>query len=52
MAQQFDTHSERLTQFIREQKIYFAGRALAEGRVNLSPKGMDSLRVLDATTIA
>ena len=32
--------------FIRAQKLFFVGTAGCEGRVNISPKGMDSLRVL------
>jgi hypothetical protein len=32
--------------FIAEQKVFFAATAAPTGRVNLSPKGMDSLRVL------
>ena len=52
MAQQFDSLSTRLTAFIRNQKIFFVGTAPADGRVNLSPKGMDSLRVLDESRVA
>src|SRR5210317_282022 len=32
--------------------MYFVATAGAEGMVNLSPKGMDSLRVLDDATVA
>ena len=46
MAQQHAALDERLTAFIEAQKIFFVGTAGAEGRVNVSPKGMDSLRVL------
>ncbi len=34
-------------EFIKQQKIMFVATAPTEGRLNLSPKGMDSLRVLD-----
>lgn len=37
--------------FIRDQKIFFVGTAAAEGRVNISPKGADTLRVLDGNHI-
>ena len=47
MAQQYDSLSEKLITFIKSQKIYFVGTAIDEGRVNISPKGMNSLRVLD-----
>ena len=40
-----------LKEFIESQKIFFAGTAANEGRVNVSPKGTDSLRVLDENKI-
>ncbi len=33
--------------FIEKQNMFFVGTAAPDGRVNVSPKGMDSLRVLD-----
>ncbi len=52
MGKRFDELSERHVQFIAEQKIFFVGTATADGRVNVSPKGMDSLRVLGANRVA
>ncbi len=46
MAQQHPGLNDRLTAFIAAQKIFFVGTAGVEGKVNVSPKGMDSLRVL------
>ena len=37
--------------FIAEQKIYFVASAPHSGRVNLSPKGMDTFRVLSTTRV-
>jgi hypothetical protein len=37
--------------FIGEQHLYFVGTAAPGSRVNLSPKGMDSLRILSPTRI-
>lgn len=37
--------------FIGEQHLYFTGTAAPGARVNLSPKGMDSLRILSPTRI-
>jgi hypothetical protein len=37
--------------FIEAQKIFFVATAAPDGRVNLSPKGMDSLRVMDTNRI-
>ncbi len=39
------------TAFIGEQHLFFVATAPAHGRVNLSPKGMDALRVLSPTRI-
>ena len=37
--------------FIQKQKVFFVATAVADGRINLSPKGLDSLRVLDDNRI-
>ncbi|HLT84473.1 MAG TPA: pyridoxamine 5'-phosphate oxidase family protein [Phototrophicaceae bacterium] len=46
MARQYDAITDRLRSFIEEQQMYFVATAAREGRVNVSPKGLDSLRVL------
>jgi hypothetical protein len=46
MAQQFDAISDRHRSFIERQPMFFVATAAREGRVNVSPKGLDSLRVL------
>lgn len=45
MGQRYTELSDKLKKFIENQKIFFVGTAAADGRVNISPKGMDSLRV-------
>ena len=52
MGQQFNGLSEKHIQFITDQKIFFVGTATADSRVNISPKGMDSFRVLSSTHVA
>ncbi len=52
MAQQFSQLSEQHIQFIGAQKIFFVGTATADSRVNVSPKGMDTLRVLGPRRVA
>ena len=37
--------------FIKKQVMFFVATAAADGRVNLSPKGMDSLRVVSGQKI-
>lgn len=46
MGKKYEALSDDHIAFIAAQKIFFVGTAAAEGRVNISPKGMDSLRVL------
>lgn len=38
--------------FIARQPVFFVATAAARARVNLSPKGLDCFRVLDASTVA
>lgn len=52
MARQFPKLNDRLTTFIHQQHLFFVATAPAEGRVNCSPKGMDSLKVLSSNRIA
>jgi len=40
-----------LTEFINKQHLFFVATAPLEGRINLSPKGMDSLRVLNSNRL-
>lgn len=47
MAKQFERLEENHIEFIQTQKIFFVGTAGKEGMVNVSPKGMDSLRIID-----
>ena len=38
-----------LRDFIERQHVFFVATAADRGRVNLSPKGADSLRIVDDT---
>jgi len=51
MGQRYTEITCRLKQFIEEQKIFFVGTATANSRVNISPKGMDSIRVLSKNRV-
>lgn len=46
MAKQFAGFTEDHTGFIAQQPMFFVASTAPEARINLSPKGMDSLRVL------
>jgi hypothetical protein len=50
----YDQLDDKLIAFIRRQKLFFVATAphSAEGSVNVSPKGYDSLAIIDARTVA
>jgi len=50
MGKRYNKLSDSDIAFIARQKIFFTGTA-AEGHVNISPKGMDSLRVLNSARV-
>lgn len=52
MAKFFKKLREADKAFIARQKIFFVATAMSEGRVNVSPKGMDTFRVLDDQTVS
>ena len=52
MSKLYTEIPKKLQQFIENQKVFFVATATADGRINLSPKGMDSLRVLDPNRLA
>jgi hypothetical protein len=51
MGKKLDNITPDLKIFIENQKIFFVGTASSEGRVNVSPKGTDSFRVIDENKI-
>ncbi len=51
MGKQLDCITVELKEFIEKQKIFFVGTAANDGRVNVSPKGTDSFRVIDKNNI-
>jgi hypothetical protein len=48
MSKFFDEITSEMKTFIESQKVFFVATAPREGHINLSPKGMDTFRVLDA----
>ena len=51
MSEKFPSLSTGHIDFIKKQHIFFVGTAGSEGLVNVSPKGMDSFRVIDQNKI-
>lgn len=52
MAKFFAELNDTLRQFIAAQHIFFHATAPHNGRINLSPKGLDTFRVLDNRRVA
>ena len=52
MGQQFPAMEAKHQAFIERQQLFFVATAAPQGRVNVSPKGMGSLRVLGANQVA
>ncbi len=51
MGQKYTAIPDKQIEFIKQQKIFFVGTAGEDTRVNVSPKGMDSFRVIDANRV-
>lgn len=52
MAKFYPDINLSLENFIKEQKIFFTATAPRRGRINLSPKGIDTFRCIDNKTVA
>jgi len=52
MARFYPALESRHREFIAAQKLFFTASGTASSRLNLSPKGMDSLRVLSDSRVA
>lgn len=51
MSKFYTKITSRLQKFIEAQKIFFVATAPNSGRINLSPKGMDSFRVMNENRV-
>lgn len=49
MGKLYSELDEKLNRFVTEQKIFFTGTAPIDGRINISPKGTDCLRLIALT---
>jgi hypothetical protein len=52
MAKFYSQLDDRLCEFIAQQQIFFTATAPHEGRINLSPKGIDTFRCLGFDRVA
>ena len=51
MGKRFEELNARHIEFIKSQKMFFVGTAGKEGKVNISPKGMDTFRIINKNRI-
>lgn len=51
MAKFKDELNDKLIEFIKEQKMFFVATAPQDGKINISPKGLDGLHIVDNKTI-
>lgn len=52
MAEFFPALTAEHRAFVARQPVFFVATAAVDARINLSPKGMDTFRVLDDATVA
>lgn len=52
MASFYEALTDKQIEFVGKQRMFFTATAHSTGRINLSPKGMDSFRVLCPTKVA
>lgn len=52
MAKFYDALTPELRSFIVAQRMFFTGSVAGGGRINVSPKGADTLRILDDHEVA
>jgi hypothetical protein len=52
MAKFYPDITAPLQDFIKDQKLFFTATAPRQGRINLSPKGIDTFRCIDNKTVA
>lgn len=52
MGKQYAQIDSMHREFIERQHIFFTATATAESRINVSPKGLNALRILDENTVA
>lgn len=51
MGEKFQALNDDHIEFIKQQKLFFVGTAGADSLINVSPKGMDSFRVINHAQI-
>ncbi len=52
MSKFYENLDDKLIEFIKAQPMFFIASAAPEGRINLSPKGLDAFRILSPSRCA
>ncbi|WP_130469818.1 pyridoxamine 5'-phosphate oxidase family protein [Candidatus Magnetaquicoccus inordinatus] len=52
MGELYAEINPKVEEFIKQQHLFFVATAPVQGRINLSPKGIDTFRVIDARCVA
>ncbi|MFK8050802.1 MAG: pyridoxamine 5'-phosphate oxidase family protein [Halioglobus sp.] len=51
MSDRYEALTDQHIEFIKNQHLFFVGTAADDGYINVSPKGMDSFRVIDNSNV-
>lgn len=51
MGKRFPEIEDKQIEFINAQHMFFVGSATVDSRINISPKGMDSFRIIDKNRV-
>ncbi|MCB0551074.1 MAG: pyridoxamine 5'-phosphate oxidase family protein [Phaeodactylibacter sp.] len=51
MGKQLPSITDPLKSFIEQQQLFFVATAGVDGKINVSPKGLNSLKILDANRV-
>jgi hypothetical protein len=51
MGKEYDRITDKHAEFIIRQQLFFTATATADSRINLSPKGLDSLRIINPNQV-
>lgn len=52
MGKKYSEINDKIKDFIQAQKLFFVGTAASDGRVSVSPKGIDTFRIINKNRIA
>jgi len=51
LGKKYNEINDKIKTFIQDQKLFFVGTAASDGRVSVSPKGIDTFRIINKNRI-